>query len=94
MRSCLKIYKEVDRLDNFEEGRLGTDPQNPDSDRDGFDDGWEVSNDWNPTNADVVVTDYIETNATAFGYYTSNSNLTGRITVDNYQIVDGQLIVR
>ncbi len=62
-----------DGLDNFEEGKLGTNPDNPDSDGDGFDDGWEVSNDWNPTNSDVVVTDYIETNTTTFGYYTSNS---------------------
>jgi len=62
-----------DGLDNFEEGKIGTNPQNPDSDGDGFDDGWEVSHDWNPTNANVVVTDYIEANTTAFGYYTSNS---------------------
>jgi len=51
----------------------GTNPYEPDTDDDGFDDFFEVSNGFSPTNSHAAILGYIQTNVSVFGLYTSNS---------------------
>ena len=59
-----------DGLNDVQEIQLGTNLNNPDTDGDGFKDGWEVSHGWSPTRNDSSVLAYIENNPSVFGYYT------------------------
>ena len=49
---------------------MGTDPWNPETDGDGFGDGWEAERTWSPTNDDRAVVDYIKAHTEKFGLYT------------------------
>jgi hypothetical protein len=56
-----------DGLTNAQEYQLGTSPDNPDSDGDGFDDGFEVNNGMNARIADSWLIPYVTSNAYSFG---------------------------
>lgn len=46
-----KLDPDIDKLTNLEEYKYQTDPQNPDTDKDGYKDGDEVRNGYNPKGA-------------------------------------------
>jgi len=62
-----------DGLKNTNEWVYGTDPWNPDSDGDNFDDAWEVWNGWRPLVSDAAALDYILARSSVFGVYTEDA---------------------
>lgn len=56
-----------DGLSDAEEFQRGTDPDNPDSDSDGFDDGFEVGHGMDALVADAWIVPYVTNNASTFG---------------------------
>lgn len=60
-----------DGLCDFAEGRYGTNPNKRDTDEDGFDDNWEIQHGGSPLVPDTTLRSYIESNRSAFGYYTA-----------------------
>jgi len=61
-----------DGLSNTKELSIGTNPNNPDTDGDGFYDGFEVNNGYSPTNTDAVLINYIHEYGERFDLYSSN----------------------
>ncbi len=61
-----------DGLTNTQESTIGSDPWNPDTDEDGFDDKAEVDQGGNPTVSDQWRIDYIKANGSTFDLYPSN----------------------
>ncbi|MGB0578384.1 MAG: InlB B-repeat-containing protein, partial [Limisphaerales bacterium] len=64
-----------DGLTNTQEANAGSNPWLVDTDRDGFDDRFEVDHNLNPIVADNWVTDYIHNNGTTFNLFPSNAVL-------------------
>ncbi len=82
-----------DGLTNAEEAALGTDPWNPDTDGDGFDDKLEVDNGGNPTVSDAWRIDHIRANGAEFGLYPSNAVLDVAIGQILLETVGGHAIL-
>lgn len=73
-----------DGLLNTNEWAIGTHPRNRDSDGDGVDDGFEVSQGLSPTSHNQALFDYILSNKTSFGYYTADE--LGTLALGDLQI--------
>jgi hypothetical protein len=81
---------DADGLLNPNEWALGTDPRQPDTDHDGFDDRFEVDHGYAPLVSDAPLTDYIRTNASVFGLYPSNAVLNVAVGRVLARITNGQ----
>ncbi len=70
-----KIDSDGDGLIDSAENANGTDPNNPDSDQDGFDDFFEVENNWNPLLADSAAETYVRTHGVNFDLFPSSNDV-------------------
>lgn len=80
---------DADGLTNSEEGTLGTDPRNSDTDMDTFGDGQEVANGGNPLVSDYWRIDHIRNNGSEYDLYPSNSVLDLQRGQAGFKVSDG-----
>lgn len=76
-------------IDSAEDAN-GTDPFDPDTDDDGFDDFFEVENNWNPLVADSNVEIYVRTHGENFDLYPSNVVLDVSVGQMLLEIIEGE----